>query len=871
MTGEPEKRLSKKGKILLEDNKALISFGYDEACFKILTRTQGASYNKEGKRWEIPLVQLPTVLKCGAFSKSRFDLQFSEEILETKLDEMSGLAKEARERVSKNPFSVAQEDLALISVDVRFETDTTSEWIKLLLSKDRKLRRTIDSISFLVKSGKRFLIQPSRLGDLLKTLRDKGHTFAVESELAKRLKESALERGKILSAPQSWNSDIVRKGKIVPALVWAKGNKKLTLIGAPKELRELIVPVDKRSARLNSLSPAEALAIFNQALLSPFPIYFPDLELKRLVNELDSDSSEVREFRALQRGPTLTVNSKGEGGIFLPSEGRFVAFSRQELDQAYEISEKVTKGERCFVTSKFENLLLKEKAGRELREKQRVYHELKDAQITLSVKGLSESLYPHQRIAVKWISDNSYGLLGDDMGLGKTLSVLCGFIADNGERSQECDFLLVVCPNSLVRNWVREAKRWVPNLNLLTLPSGEKGRTEILSGLSTGNYSSANGLVINFELARTEKIWPKLVEVTRSRRVFLCVDESQRIKNPQSQSFKAIKEISSYATKRFLLSGTPTPRDIADIWGQMLILDGGERFGRSYYRWLESIAELGTKWSDYAVKRYLPGAIDDTTLRIREVLLRRQKEEVINLPEKIFVERDVELRADQAKRYDEIRSELRIKLEALGWNTQEKPKHSILEEFLRAVQIGSNPRLVDPEWKGEPAKFIELDEIVSEIVEERGEKIVIWTNYLGNVRELCERYKKHSAMPFSGEVSTKDRQETLIKFQDLDSKNRILVAIPAAGGVGITLTAAQTAVYLDRTWNAEHWLQSIDRIHRIGQKGTVTIITLNASPVDEIIGRSLKKKQELLKRVLDSAEDLDTLPTLSELKTALMS
>jgi SNF2 family DNA or RNA helicase len=100
------------------------------------------------------------------------------------------------------------------------------------------------------------------------------------------------------------------------------------------------------------------------------------------------------------------------------------------------------------------------------------------------------------------------------------------------------------------------------------------------------------------------------------------------------------------------------------------------------------------------------------------------------------------------------------------------------------------------------------------------------------------------------------------------------VAVPAAGGVGITLTAAQTAVYIDKTWNAEHWMQSVDRIHRIGQKGTVNIISLLGCKVDEIIHWNLRKKERAQAAVLgdsktDETHSLRALPTREELLAAL--
>ena len=233
------------------------------------------------------------------------------------------------------------------------------------------------------------------------------------------------------------------------------------------------------------------------------------------------------------------------------------------------------------------------------------------------------------------------------------------------------------------------------------------------------------------------------------------------------------------------------------------------------------------------------------------MLLRRRKEEVVALPEKTFAVRDVMLSGDQLKRYEEIRKELLLRITSAEGQAFTRQIESILEEYLRAVQIASNPRLVDENWKGEPAKFLELDEIVRELVDEQGRKIVIWTNYRQNVHELVDRYSDYAAAGFSGEVSQAERMAVIDDFQSQASDScKVLVAIPAAGGVGITLTAAQTAVYIDKTWNAEHWMQSIDRLHRIGQKGSVTIVSLHACKVDEYISNNLAKKQKMQAQLL---------------------
>jgi SNF2 family DNA or RNA helicase len=493
------------------------------------------------------------------------------------------------------------------------------------------------------------------------------------------------------------------------------------------------------------------------------------------------------------------------------------------------------------------------RARSQLLERGAYYSALEDVEAS-SLAGLAadatKRLFPHQRVAVQWLQEVPYAFLGDDMGLGKTLSVLSYYASLRAQLKFE--LLLVVCPNSLARNWAREARMWFSELDVSVL-AGDKAEKTWALRMVTQGVAKPDILVVNYEGVRLEYVTPELEKLVSSKKTLLCLDESQRVKNPTAKTFKALSQIAPGCDRRVLLSGTPTPKDVSDLWAQMRILDGGERFGRSYYKWLSRVAELGTEYSQYAVKKFHDAEVSESIHRVREIMLRRRKEKVVNLPPKTFSLREVELSGSQLERYNEIREGLMLRMRSLSGEQFVREITNILEEYLRAVQVSSNPRLIDPEWKGEPAKFLELDEIVQEVVHEQGQKIVVWTNYLGNVAELCERYKAYGTAPFSGEVTAAEREKTVRDFQE-SSEPRILVAVPAAGGVGITLTAAQTAVYVDKTWNAEHWMQSVDRIHRIGQKGTVNVISLLGCKVDEIIHWNLRRKEQGQARVLGDYE-----------------
>ncbi|MCB0359604.1 MAG: hypothetical protein KDD44_08200, partial [Bdellovibrionales bacterium] len=357
-----------------------------------------------------------------------------------------------------------------------------------------------------------------------------------------------------------------------------------------------------------------------------------------------------------------------------------------------------------MTTCGFESLLAEAHEQAARRKRQEHVHSQSDTLVGLHDATLEQALFPHQRVAVKWLVETPFAFLGDDMGLGKTLSVLAAFQYLR-ERTQS-SLLLVICPLSLIRNWEREANRWLPQLSVGSLPEKKAARIEFLQ---SSVLDTIDALVLNYEALRLPYINSALEQYLAKRQTTLVVDESQRAKNHASKTYQALARVGPLCHRRILLSGTPTPRDISDIWSQMRLLDGGERLGTQFYDWLSTVAEIGNKWSSVAVQQFYPDEVLETTARVREVLLRRKKEEVVDLPEKTFISRDVVLHGDQLKRYEEIRQQLLLRMTATSGEEFIRQIDSVLEEYLRAVQAAVNPRLIDPNWNGDPAKFAELD------------------------------------------------------------------------------------------------------------------------------------------------------------------
>jgi SWI/SNF-related matrix-associated actin-dependent regulator 1 of chromatin subfamily A len=871
--------------VFREGHTLKIDFQYSPERVSSVKALKGARYNPNDKSWSLPRDRISDLLALRDFPSNAILNALGPE------DTESLLPDAALDELRGDPFLVREEVLASVALDliVRFSPEKRRvRFIPRFGSTAHKVLKKFPGATFSAFDNA-FVIPVERIAELLKKLRDKQALFGIDSAAGAALSGSAALRKQILSNPENANADDLSATLLTPFITESKGEGAgyRPCYFTTEQFSQAFPGIRRQAGKVFLLDDRGLLRFFARRASLPFPVWMTSevharikerrdqlaTELKTSSGALDDVAAEIMTIPLLWR---TSERKRAQFVVNLPKGTETRELLRTRLEETLS-TEYVDLGESLTIevpdsrllvavgevdticqqhslgiiprSESFDRLLSDVRNRVRLREKVAYFSTIEDVD-SAHLPGLpadaATRLFPHQRIAVQWLRDTPYAFLGDDMGLGKTLSVLSYF--SSLKSTDYYSLLLVICPNSLSRNWAREATMWFPELRATVL-AGDKAAKAWSLRLLNSRAIEQDVLVVNYEAVRLDYIAPELQKLVSERKTLLCLDESQRVKNPSAKTFKAISSISPGCDRRVLLSGTPMPKDVTDLWAQMRILDGGERFGRSYYKWLHTIAELGTEYSQFAIKNFHDAEVQESVCRVHEIMLRRRKERVVNLPPKTFSLREVELVGSQRERYDEIREGLILRMRSLSGEQFTREITNILEEYLRAVQVSSNPRLIDPEWKGEPAKFLELDEIVDEVVRQQGQKIVLWTNYLGNVSELCERYKDLGTAPFSGEVSPADREVTIRGFQSGDSPS-ILVAVPAAGGVGITLTAAQTAVYIEKTWNAEHWMQSVDRLHRIGQRGTVNIISLLSCKVDEIIHWNLRRKEQGQARVL---------------------
>ena len=834
-----------------------------------------ALWMKRERCWRIPRETISHILLLEQQERMEVDWATSDGDLELLKTSASQLYHDALQAYRDNPFDVPDKYMNLLPVTGWFYWDDELDRLLVRGISDSSFRSLLKSFGGGRWIGERrsYTVEPSSVRALLQKLRKKECSFAVAESAARRLQRFSTLKDR----SHELTSEELIESPLRPAVISA--NTSCVLLGSDTALRETLFPdregEQERQEEAKNLTLPEVLRIIFKLTSRKEQIWLSS----DVIAEIQKELKPGVHFSLYEWGTFLCISTSEEAlrelgpeiiQYAIGSETIYMANIGDELGEQLNLEESIAERSPAFYFhgAAEERLLT---LCRRAHVRARTAHMATPTyapseQVLEHAPELRDKLYPHQRTAVEWFVEIGHGLLGDDMGLGKTISVLASF--SELRWKGDVEKMVIVCPNSLVKNWLKEAKVWLPNLRFETPPKGATFRRSFFRKLQSYDYCDA--VVVNFESFRSPQVLTPLMEWVQSHETFLCIDESQRAKNPQSKSFEALRKIAPHARRRILLSGTPAPRDLSDLWTQIFLIDLGERFGGDFFRWLDNIAVLGNRYSKMAVLEYKEREVERVKLRVREVLLRRRKEQVVNLPEKIFSTRYIEMSGSQKRRYDEVCKSLRVRMTSMNGKAFYRDIDNTLEEFLRAVQIASNPRLVDETYSDTPAKFRELDQLLEELVEEQEEKVVVWTNYLGNVRELVKRYGKYGARAFSGEQGVHERDEAVEQFQERKSTCRVLIAVPAAGGVGITLTAAKTAIYLDKTWNGEHWLQSIDRVHRIGQEGVVHIVSLESGRVDALISSNLDRKELFLRELLDGEASRDELyPSREELLEAL--
>lgn len=435
--------------------------------------------------------------------------------------------------------------------------------------------------------------------------------------------------------------------------------------------------------------------------------------------------------------------------------------------------------------------------------------------------------YAYQLDAVRAVQKLPFSAVFHEQGLGKT-KIAVDLILFWLERDI-VDTVFVVTKKSLVQNWVDE------------LAAHSYVTPRVLSGNRRTNSIALNSpvliYVMNYEVISTN------IELIRmflgTCRVAAILDESQKIKNPESRLAKSFHSLARQFERRVIMTGTPVANRPYDIWSQIKFLDNGEALGHSFSTFKADMDLPADPVQSTSYGHKLAGVMS----RIERFSVRETKKSSgIRLPGKTILTHLVRMQPMQLGIYDTYRDQMRYELstpEGLLFDDAEV----VLKRLLRLVQCASNPALIDSDYREEPAKLLKLHELLGAMALDRT-KVIVWTTFVDNVEWLCRRLYDYAPAAVHGMRSVADRNAEIWRFKH-DEKCRVLVATPGAAKEGLTLTVASQAIFFDRGFSLDDYLQAQDRIHRISQELECAVHNLIVrDSIDEWVDALLNAKHQ---------------------------
>ena len=444
-------------------------------------------------------------------------------------------------------------------------------------------------------------------------------------------------------------------------------------------------------------------------------------------------------------------------------------------------------------------------------------------------KNLKGELRDYQRAGYNWLNflkEFSFGgVLADDMGLGKTVQALA--LVQN-EINKNNIPILIVAPTSVLFNWQREIEKFTPGIDYI-LHYGTK-RTRDIRRLRKKPL-----ILTTYGHLRRDIAFLAEIEFH-----YVVLDESQNIKNPQSDTAQAARNL--LVKNRLALTGTPIENNTMELWSQFSFLSPGLLGNQNFFK--ENFMRPIEKEQNNDVASTLKRLIFP-------YILRRTKEEVVKeLPPKVENIIFSPMSEAQQKIYDQVRDTYRntivSEIESKGLD---KTKMRILEGLTKLRQVSCHPLLIDSTFQDEAGKFEALKLMIDEIISEN-HKVLVFSQFV-RMLTIVREYLEEQAIDYAYlDGSTKNRAAVVDKFQD-EKDVRIFLISLKAGGFGLNLTAADYVIHYDPWWNPAVEMQASDRAHRIGQTKIVFTYKLIAKDsVEEKILALQQQKKELVKQII---------------------
>lgn len=441
--------------------------------------------------------------------------------------------------------------------------------------------------------------------------------------------------------------------------------------------------------------------------------------------------------------------------------------------------------------------------------------------------------FTHQIDGVAYGLQHNHFILGDEQGLGKTKQII-----DLGVALKERDGIkhcLIICGvNTLKYNWESEVathsnekawvlgNRWMPKARKWREGSAKEKLDDLMNPPPDHFF-----LIINIEAIRgLSYVDPKTAKKKYKKYIYpiaeqinaLCqkgeislvaFDEAHKARNPDTHQAKALLLID--AEHKIPMTGTPLVNSPLDLYMPLRWI-GAET--HTYYEYTRHYCKFGGFNNGDVVGYKNLDQLKDIS---RNVILRRKKDDVLDLPPKLYTNYMVEMYNDQEALYTEVKHFLKHNLQKI------KMSNNPMEQIIRLRQVTGAPSIVSTTISNS-AKLDALEDLIEEIAES-GNKALVYSNWEEMTKFAYKRLEKYNPAYITGSVAAIDRKAQEVKFQT-DADCKVIIGTIGAMGTGLTLTAGTYVIFLDEPWNRAIKEQAEDRTHRIGTKGTVNIITL---------------------------------------------
>ena len=289
------------------------------------------------------------------------------------------------------------------------------------------------------------------------------------------------------------------------------------------------------------------------------------------------------------------------------------------------------------------------------------------------------------------------------------------------------------------------------------------------------------------------------------------------------------------------MTGTPVANRPYDIWAQVYFLDSGKSLGEDFKQFQHDCDLSNDLDTDVSRRGIFENSVSSIFEKIKSFSVRETKNSgIVSLPSKVYHEVFVSFEETQFAMYEQVRTEMQLSLKK-GDETILDESSETIKRLLRLVQITSNPKLLDDAYSQISAKEALLDHVLNQVIQ-RNEKAIVWSNFTGNVDYFCKKYKSLNAVKITGKMSVADRNKSVSSFKK--GLSQLLFATPQSAKEGLTLTVANNAIFYDRGFNLDDYLQAQDRIHRISQERDCHIYNLMIeNSIDIWVDYLLKAKQ----------------------------